>query len=1028
MKQNSSVMFCAAALGIVFMAFIASDAHAIGSAEVKEVFAEPTREYSSAPLWVWNDMITEEQVVSTLNDFASQNVKQAFVHPRPGLMTPYFSDDWFRLWKVALKEAKRLDMNLWIYDENSYPSGFAGGLVPEAMPESRGRGLVLLESETPPKWSQDMVAVYRMAEGTYENVTGQIRAGEEMAAGRYLAASVKRSKSGPWFGGKWYVDLTYPGVTEKFIEITMEAYRRQFGDEFGKRIPGVFTDEPHLRPCGDFHWTDDLGDVFKKRWGYDLLDHLPSLRQPVGDWKRVRHNYYRVLLDLFIERWVKPYYNYCEKYGLELTGHYWEHRWPNTESAPDNMAMYAWHQRPAIDSLFNDYRETTYAEFGNVRSVKEVASVANQFGRSRTLCEAYGGAGWDLRFEDMKRIGDWLYVLGINTLNEHLSYMTIRGSRKADYPPSFSYHEPWWQNYHVLADYFARLSVALSHGRQVNRILVIEPTTTTWIYRDQRRQAVGEVFQLLVTNLAKAQVEYEIGSEYIIAEHGTVKNKMLTVGKCQYDTVVLSPLTENLNSKTMDLLKKYLASGGLVICCGDAPTLVDGAACDDGIRAARQRTWKKVKPEQLAEVLLGRQKDGFVIRRAKDEQPVLYHHRRILDDGELLFLINKSLDLSTSGTIESVANSVEKWDAETGDISSYHFTTTSDGIKTDFELGPCGSLLLFLANKKQAPVPKPSEKMAVIQPAGELKITRLQPNVLTLDYVDLKIAGKTEKNVYCFKAAEAVFKAHGLDGNPWETSVQFRDEIIRKKFPADSGFEACYNFTIKGGLPKTLNIVIERPDLYSVTCNGKPVSATKGDWWLDRSFGKIDITSAVNPGRNKVTIKAAPLTFWHELAGAYLLGDFGLESAESGFTIVPERPVSLGPWNKQGHPFYAAGFSYKQTFNIEDAANGYYVYLPSWYGSVVRVVVNGEFAGCIGWKPFKRDVTKLITPGTNTIEVEVIGTLKNTLGPHHENPRPGQARPIYFTKAPENGPPPGEQYYVIEYGLFEPFELHAALK
>ena len=50
------------------------------------------------------------------------------------------------------------------------------------------------------------------------------------------------------------------------------------------------------------------------------------------------------------------------------------------------------------------------AKFGNVRAVLELSSVANQLGRKRTLCEAYGAGGWDLRFEDMKRIGDWLYV------------------------------------------------------------------------------------------------------------------------------------------------------------------------------------------------------------------------------------------------------------------------------------------------------------------------------------------------------------------------------------------------------------------------------------------------------------------------------------------------------------------------------------------------------------------------------------------------------------------------------------------
>ncbi len=108
-------------------------------ADVKAIFANPPREYSSGPLWVWNDMLTEDQIRSTLHDLAGQHVKQAWVHPRPGLMTPYLGKDWFRMWNVALEEAERLDMNIWIYDENSYPSGFAGGLVPEAMPESRGK-------------------------------------------------------------------------------------------------------------------------------------------------------------------------------------------------------------------------------------------------------------------------------------------------------------------------------------------------------------------------------------------------------------------------------------------------------------------------------------------------------------------------------------------------------------------------------------------------------------------------------------------------------------------------------------------------------------------------------------------------------------------------------------------------------------------------------------------------------------------------------------------------------------------------
>src|SRR5207302_10284606 len=54
------------------------------SATVKKLFAKPTREYSTGPLWVLNDLLAEDQIRDTLRDLASQQVKQVWVHPRPG--------------------------------------------------------------------------------------------------------------------------------------------------------------------------------------------------------------------------------------------------------------------------------------------------------------------------------------------------------------------------------------------------------------------------------------------------------------------------------------------------------------------------------------------------------------------------------------------------------------------------------------------------------------------------------------------------------------------------------------------------------------------------------------------------------------------------------------------------------------------------------------------------------------------------------------------------------------------------------
>jgi hypothetical protein len=313
---------------------------------------------------------------------------------------------------------------------------------------------------------------------------------------------------------------------------------------------------------------------------------------------------------------------------------------------------------------------------------------------------------------------------------------------------------------------------------------------------------------------------------------------------------------------------------------------------------------------------------------------------------------------------------------------------------------------------------------------GELEILPIEDNVLTLDYVDITAGGETKKNIYFYKASQFAFAKNGMGRNPWDSAVQFRDELISRTFAPESGFEATYRFTIEKRVPERLYIVIERPDLYSIKCNSKTVSAMKEKWWLDKAFGKIDISDAVRMGENTVTISASPFTIYHELESAYVLGAFTLKESYSGFVIagVSKSAMKLGSWKKQGYPFYAAGVCYKQKFNVNRFDGNYLVELEKWYGSVVEVIVNGNSAGYIAYKPWQCDVTDLIRQGTNTVEVVVIGTLKNTLGPHHAGTGLGSAWPGMFQQGPETGPPAGRNYHMVDYGLFEPFVLKQIIK
>ena len=121
-------------------------------------------------------------------------------------------------------------------------------------------------------------------------------------------------------------------------------------------------------------------------------------------------------------------------------------------------------------------------------------------------------------------------------------------------------------------------------------------------------------------------------------------------------------------------------------------------------------------------------------------------------------------------------------------------------------------------------------------------------------------------------------------------------------------------------------------------------------------------------------------------------------------------------------PFYSWGITYSREFNIEKADGNWEVGLGSWNGTIAEVTVNGQPATAIAFPPYKSNISGLIKPGINKIEVKVIGSLKNLLGPHHNEPHPGFVTPGSWRGVKSY--PAGKDYQMIEYGLFEEFTLY----
>lgn len=92
-------------------------------------FENPPKEYRAKPFWAWNGKLEETELLRQIDVFQQMGFGGFFMHSRTGLQTAYLSEEWFSLTDACTKAACGKGMEPWIYDEDRWPSGSAGGLV-----------------------------------------------------------------------------------------------------------------------------------------------------------------------------------------------------------------------------------------------------------------------------------------------------------------------------------------------------------------------------------------------------------------------------------------------------------------------------------------------------------------------------------------------------------------------------------------------------------------------------------------------------------------------------------------------------------------------------------------------------------------------------------------------------------------------------------------------------------------------------------------------------------------------------------
>ncbi len=931
---------------------------------------ENASKYGCLPFWSWNDKLEEQELREQIQNMKDISMSGFFMHARGGLLTEYCSEDWYNCVNICVDEAKKLGMEAWAYDENGWPSGFAGGKL---LKDPKNLVAYLLADEG--AFNPDAFAVYVLEDNKARRVFSD--EGEK----NYLNITKVYSPS--------YVDVMNKEIISAFIQETHEQYKKHVGEEFGKTMPGFFTDEPQYYR---YHtaWSDTLPVLFEQKYGYSVFDVLPALFVEIDSAKEMRHDYWLLCHTLYTENFAKQIYDWCDQNGVQSTGHTIEEASLSFQMKCCGGAMpfYEYEHVPGIDHLGR--------HVGTDLSTKQIGSVAAQLNKKKVLTETFALCGWDVTPLELKRIAQWQYVAGVNVICAHLYPYSERGERKYDYPAHYSRHLPWNRYLADFNRFFANIGSAMSMGTENANVLLLHPIRTVSLYfKREDESCVAELeknYLDIMTRFGDHQVQYHFGDESIMARHGSIEGTQLIIGSCRYDFVVL-PLIETIDSSTACLLKKYVENGGKIYCEGPAPTQIDGRIAD--------LSWLK-QNTSFEEILAAREASLTLENKCL---PQLRMNVRTTENGRIFYITNL-----TDQHLENVHFQVKACSGLTEiDMLSLKtlpvaFQKTADGIEAVLSFTDSQSYFLIedanAAVKEAAPKPIPAGKIS----AQNFIFAQMPENCITLDFAQLSFDGITYDEVKYIKHIHEILLKRQYEGDAY-LKFTFRAEEI----PAD------------------LKVCIEPMKFKQITVNGHTIELSN-DWRIQSCFKTADIAQYAHPGENDIILHFSYhqdpqvykvlfqsvmeslrncLSLTTEIEAIYLFGSFGISATDpftygernscltnGGFTLTKQKPeINLTNIVTDLYPFYGGKIIVEKTFDAEE--EGLY-----------RMKIDGRYALCevtvndvpIKTLFFDRCCEAALKRGKNTIRLTLFNSLRNTFGPlHHQDPESFWTGPFNFT-------------------------------
>lgn len=912
------------------------------------------------PFWFWNGEMEDEEIRRQIGEMKSQGFTGFFIHPRQGLEIPYLSETYFEKVRTAVEAARNLQMEVWLYDEFPYPSGISGGRVTLEHPEYACTELnkacqVCQGGETARiygPWGKVLLArAYRMTDGQcqwddYIDVKEYVGSGYQQDVFQ-MSGLTKYNKKRYFQGdlsqylywkapeGTWkvylytevvmkhfkyfenFIDPLNPEAVQCFLQTTHEKYKAYVGDEFGKTIRGVFTDEVTAFP--PFHpWSALLPGLVRDKSGLDLIEYLPALSEDMGEiTDQVRYAYWNAATDQFIQSWDKQVYDWCEENNLLYIG----------EKPILRSSELEYVHVPGIDAGHQKFGSpAVLAESKYRANGKIVSSAAHFYQKPAVLCEAFHSIGWGMTLQDAKWIFDWLTVMGIDWFVTHGAYYTSDALKKHDAPPSFFYQMPWWKNTKKLAEHVERANHFLSDGKRRVSVLLLDPITSTWTEIDENLKRLNEDFAAFQNKLLKQGVDYYVMDPRLFAK-GTVSERdgRVFYENCgdSYDILVL-PFMTNLEEEAVRKLQEYTEAGGMTLAAATLPYRnVEGFAYRDWVAG-----WFGAEPEAACEAYVsgscrfpGSWHENCYFtsdyREAAQQLARLEESRRPwqiqgVESGRILQV--QSLGANGKEQLFLVNTGTER--------RSVHITIKGRSLSRELAGGE--SVFLDEGMAFEAP----ASRVWDIDTREPMEMKVLSQNALRMGRWQMRLADGQTKEVDSFPLIDQMEDA-GM-----KIDICQKDYFGCPKeleFPEQQA-EYTYRFTNRTEPGTQVCLVMEPGTLlgeWSLCFNGETFGSeafARNPVYLPTNLA-VDVTRMLRPGENCLTLQIrSDLSFGGIRNPLYLCGSFSVTFDESGSVLEPEKKYgSICDLTGCGLPYFAgtAAFSRKLPDELlADAADG----------------------------------------------------------------------------------------------------------